>query len=62
MSNTEPTKKNKAVFFKRDLSKQFIKKKHQNKRQNKISMFRVRVMVINATFNNISDILWWSVL
>jgi hypothetical protein len=24
--------------------------------------FRVRVMVFNATFNNISVILWWSVL
>jgi hypothetical protein len=24
--------------------------------------WRVRVMVFNATFNNISAILWWSVL
>jgi hypothetical protein len=68
MNNTKNTKKkkidkkNKADFSERDLSKQFIKKNHQNQRQNKISMFRVRVMVINATFNNISVILWWSLL
>jgi hypothetical protein len=27
-----------------------------------VPMFAVRVMVFNATFNNISVILWWTVL
>jgi hypothetical protein len=30
--------------------------------QNKYSPEKVRVMVFNATFNNISVISWWSVL
>ena len=30
-------------------------------RNNIKNQYRVRVMVINATFNNISVILWWSV-
>jgi hypothetical protein len=30
-------------------------------RNNIKNQYRIRVMVINATFNNISVILWWSV-